>query len=173
MDQHPPSGTTPSTTTDPAAATPSSTTWGAATGPAGPTPTADGDQAAGAWSAAPPPPPPPTGDPFRSQSSGGKRLYRKTEKKLFLGVCSGLAEYFDLDTTIVRAAFVAGSLLVGTGFVLYLVLALVMPAEESLDLDPRIAAQQTVDEAVSEVRRGVDAVTTKARDLTGRKNTTY
>lgn len=48
------------------------------------------------------------------------------EKKIF-GVCSGLANYFDIDPTIVRILFLAGFLLFGTGLLLYLILFFVMP----------------------------------------------
>jgi len=54
-----------------------------------------------------------------------KRLVRG-EKKIF-GVCSGLANYLDIDPTIVRVLFVAGFLLFGTGLLLYLILFFVMP----------------------------------------------
>jgi phage shock protein C len=54
-----------------------------------------------------------------------KRLVRG-EKKIF-GVCSGLANYFDIDPTIVRVLFLAGFLLFGTGLLLYLILFFVMP----------------------------------------------
>jgi phage shock protein C len=54
-----------------------------------------------------------------------KRLY-KSDKKIF-GVCSGLAEYFDMDPTLVRIIFLIALLVFGTGFLLYLILAVVMP----------------------------------------------
>ncbi len=54
-----------------------------------------------------------------------KRLV-KGEKKLF-GVCSGLANYFDMDPTIVRLLFLIAVLVFGTGVLLYIVLAVVMP----------------------------------------------
>lgn len=54
-----------------------------------------------------------------------KRLV-KGEKKIF-GVCSGLADYFDLDPTIVRVLFVIGFLTFGSGLLLYIILAIVMP----------------------------------------------
>jgi phage shock protein PspC (stress-responsive transcriptional regulator) len=54
-----------------------------------------------------------------------KRLV-KGEKKLF-GVCSGVAAYFDIDPTVVRLLFVASVLLFGTGLLLYLIMAIVMP----------------------------------------------
>lgn len=54
-----------------------------------------------------------------------KRLV-KGEKKI-LGVCSGLANYFDMDPTVMRLIFLVALLCFGTGFLLYLILAIVMP----------------------------------------------
>jgi phage shock protein PspC (stress-responsive transcriptional regulator) len=54
-----------------------------------------------------------------------KRLVRG-EKKIF-GVCSGLANYFDVDPTLVRILFVVAFLFAGTGLLLYLVLFIMMP----------------------------------------------
>ncbi|GIL23818.1 MAG: PspC family transcriptional regulator [Bacteroidota bacterium] len=54
-----------------------------------------------------------------------KRLV-KGDKKLF-GVCSGLANYFDLDPTVMRIIFVVAFLFFGTGLLLYLILAIAMP----------------------------------------------
>lgn len=50
----------------------------------------------------------------------------KGEKKLF-GVCSGVANYFDLDATIVRVGFIFAVVLGGTGILAYIILAIVMP----------------------------------------------
>ncbi len=55
-----------------------------------------------------------------------KRLFKSTDKKLF-GVCGGLGEYFDIDPTFVRVLFLAAFLMFGTGLLLYVVLAIVMP----------------------------------------------
>ena len=54
-----------------------------------------------------------------------KRLV-KGEKKLF-GVCSGLANYFDIDPVLVRALFIIAVLMAGTGILAYIVLAIIMP----------------------------------------------
>ena len=56
----------------------------------------------------------------------GKKLYRSNRDKMFLGVCGGLGEYFDVDPTLVRiaAALVCCS---GYGFFVYIVAAIVMP----------------------------------------------
>ena len=54
-----------------------------------------------------------------------KKLQRKEGK--LLGVCAGIAEYMDLDPTIIRLAFVLLFFFAGGGVLLYLILALVMP----------------------------------------------
>lgn len=55
-----------------------------------------------------------------------KKLQRSVDKKIF-GVCGGLGEYFDIDPTIVRIIFLVALIVFGSGFLLYLILALVMP----------------------------------------------
>lgn len=58
-----------------------------------------------------------------------KKLYKsKTDKKL-CGVCGGVAEYFDIDPTVVRLAWVAFTLLGGSGILAYIIAAIVMPVE--------------------------------------------
>ena len=56
-----------------------------------------------------------------------KKLYRsRTNKKLF-GVCGGLAEYFDIDPTVLRLILVLAVVCAGVGLVAYLIAALIMP----------------------------------------------
>jgi len=58
-----------------------------------------------------------------------KTLKKNTHNKMIAGVCAGIADYFDMDPTIVRAAYVLLSVL-STGFpglVVYIILAFVMP----------------------------------------------
>lgn len=57
-----------------------------------------------------------------------KRLLKSKDKKIF-GVCGGLGNYFDIDPTIIRVAFLVGFVIFGSGLVLYLILALLMPNE--------------------------------------------
>lgn len=56
-----------------------------------------------------------------------KRLV-KGEKKLF-GVCSGLANYFEMDPTVMRLLFLVALLVFGTGLLLYVILAIIMPSK--------------------------------------------
>ena len=56
-----------------------------------------------------------------------KKLYRsKTDKKL-CGVCGGLAEYFGIDSTIVRLILVLAVVCAGVGALAYLIAAHVIP----------------------------------------------
>lgn len=56
-----------------------------------------------------------------------KKLYRVQEGKMICGVCAGLAEYFDVDVTLVRLGTVVLSLAVGSGILAYIIAAIVMP----------------------------------------------
>ena len=60
-----------------------------------------------------------------------RRLYRSTDDRMIAGVCAGLAEYIDIDPTIVRLLFVLGLLAGGATFWAYLVMMLVVPEELS------------------------------------------
>jgi len=57
-----------------------------------------------------------------------KRLYRASEKDSMVGgVCAGIAEYFDIDPTIVRLLWVLFIFGMGTGLLAYLILWIVVP----------------------------------------------
>ena len=56
----------------------------------------------------------------------GKKLYRNTENKMLAGVCSGIADYFDIDPTLVRLGWVLFSLLGGSGLLAYIIAAIII-----------------------------------------------
>ena len=59
-----------------------------------------------------------------------RRLYRSRADRTFLGVCSGLGEFLQVDPTILRLLLVAATFLTGPGVVFaYLVMALIVPVE--------------------------------------------
>lgn len=58
-----------------------------------------------------------------------KRLTRSSNKMIG-GVCAGLAEYLDIDPTIVRIVWVLMVLFAGFGILLYVILWLVMPKQQ-------------------------------------------
>ncbi len=57
-----------------------------------------------------------------------KRLYKSRTDKKIDGVCGGIGEYFDIDPTIVRLAFVLFAFL-GGGVLAYIVCMLVIPSK--------------------------------------------
>lgn len=58
-----------------------------------------------------------------------KKLYKSQEDKKLCGVCGGIAEYFDLDSTIIRLAWVLLTVLGGSGLLVYIIAALIMPSK--------------------------------------------
>lgn len=56
-----------------------------------------------------------------------KRLYRSRTDRMIGGVCGGLGEYFGVDPTLLRLAFVLVTLAGGAGILIYLVLLIVLP----------------------------------------------
>lgn len=61
-----------------------------------------------------------------------KKLSRSTTDRMLGGVCGGIGEYFDIDPVIVRVIFVLMGM-AGGGVVFYLILWLVMPADDSIE----------------------------------------
>ena len=56
-----------------------------------------------------------------------KKLYRDEYHKTIGGVCAGLAEYFDIDISIIRLVFIFSTFAGGAGFIAYVVLWIVLP----------------------------------------------
>ncbi len=83
------------------------------------------------------------------KKSDKKKLTRSRTNKKLLGVCGGIAEYLNLDPTLVRIAFVVGVIGSGGPFVLgYLALAFIMPKEPPLSPEERLSIiRDEVDES--------------------------
>ena len=56
-----------------------------------------------------------------------KRLYKSNTDKKVDGVCAGIAEYFNIDPTLIRVAWILLSLFVGSSLLAYIICAIVMP----------------------------------------------
>ena len=61
-----------------------------------------------------------------------KKLQRDTNNKVIGGVCSGLANYFDIDASLVRLLFAFMFLCASAGFWLYIILWIVMPVGQGI-----------------------------------------
>ncbi len=59
-----------------------------------------------------------------------KRLYRVSEGKIIAGVCTGFAEYFNVDVTLIRLLFIAFAFLEGLGILVYLISWIIMPVKK-------------------------------------------
>lgn len=58
-----------------------------------------------------------------------KRLCKSRNNKMLCGVCAGIADYFNMDPTIIRLLTVVLALCVGGGIIAYIIAAIIMPEE--------------------------------------------
>jgi phage shock protein C len=75
-----------------------------------------------------------------------KRLYRSSHNRVFLGVCSGIGEYFNTDPVIIRVIAMILTVITGVipGIIVYLVIALVVPLEGSTMSSPRESLNENI-----------------------------
>lgn len=60
----------------------------------------------------------------------GKRLYRSKKDRMICGVCGGIVNYFNIDPTLVRLAFVLIAMGAGSGILAYIIAAIIIPDED-------------------------------------------
>lgn len=58
-----------------------------------------------------------------------KRLYKINQGKMVDGVCGGIAQYFGLDPTVIRLAWVLFCAMGGSGILAYIIAAIIIPRE--------------------------------------------
>ena len=66
-----------------------------------------------------------------------KKLYKIDQGKIVCGVCGGIAEYFNIDPTLIRLGVVVGSLLFGFGIggiIAYVIAACIMPKKSDVEV---------------------------------------
>ena len=61
-----------------------------------------------------------------------KRLYKSRNDKMLGGVCGGIAEYFDIDPTLVRLGWVLFCALGGSGILAYIIAAIIIPSSPEM-----------------------------------------
>ncbi|WP_040681832.1 PspC domain-containing protein [Methanobrevibacter boviskoreani] len=59
----------------------------------------------------------------------GKKLYRSRDDKFLAGVCGGLADYFNIDSNLIRILWIILILFKGAGLFVYLIAWLIIPEE--------------------------------------------
>jgi phage shock protein C len=72
-----------------------------------------------------------------------KRLVRPRQGRKIAGVCLGVAEYFDVDVTLVRLVWLITSFMTGIGLISYPIAWIVMPEEPLLLAAPAGAQRVT------------------------------
>jgi phage shock protein C len=71
-----------------------------------------------------------------------RRLYKSRADRMLDGVCGGVAEYFGLDSTLVRLAWVLLVLVGGMGVLLYIVAMIIMPVNRGETSAPAVAVRE-------------------------------
>lgn len=62
-----------------------------------------------------------------------KRLYKIEKGKKLDGVCGGIAEYFNIDATLIRLAWILFTACAGCGILAYIIAAIVMPRKSEVE----------------------------------------
>lgn len=65
----------------------------------------------------------------KTKNSKGKRLFRSTKDRMIGGVCGGIAEYLDMDPTVIRLLWVLFTLMGGAGVIAYIIAWIIIPEE--------------------------------------------
>ncbi|MGY5880579.1 MAG: PspC domain-containing protein [Candidatus Thorarchaeota archaeon] len=66
-------------------------------------------------------------------SGGGKGLHRSRNDRMIMGVCGGIAEYYNMDSAVVRVLMFLFTLTV-IGLLGYIIIGLIIPEEQSLSI---------------------------------------
>ena len=76
-----------------------------------------------------------------------KKLYKSSTDKKILGVCGGIAEYFGVDSTIIRIVAVLLALSGGMGFLTYLILGFLVMSDNPKDYNEKDENEKKLIEA--------------------------
>jgi phage shock protein C len=90
-----------------------------------------------------------------------RRIQRSRNERMIAGVAGGLAAYFKIDPLIVRLGFALLALMNGVGILLYLILWLLLPNEDSVAADSRGQVRENVDE----MRATAESAAQRVRDM--------
>jgi phage shock protein C len=86
-----------------------------------------------------------------------KTLHRSSTNRIVFGVCGGLGEYFDVDPILFRIVFILLIFGAGSGVIIYLLLALLMPKDVSSvtvenKIDPTVDVKNRIHELAAELK---------------------
>lgn len=92
-----------------------------------------------------------------------EKLYRSKKNKVLAGVCGGLAEYFNVDATLIRLAWVLAVFFGGSGLVLY-ILAIVIIPEEKIVPEKNTAAAAPAEGDLTEIEQSKETEPAAGKD---------
>jgi phage shock protein C len=92
------------------------------------------------------------------------RIRRSRNERMIAGVAGGLATYFNIDPLLVRLGFALLAFFNGFGILLYLILWLLLPNEDSVAVDSRAQVRESVDE----MRTAAESAAQRVRDMFNR-----
>lgn len=98
-----------------------------------------------------------------------KRIYRNLSDKVVGGVCSGIADYFDIDVAWVRLAFVLSVFASGFGILAYIIAWIVFPKDERSpsEVEAARARLDAVREPGEEAAKRRKAISSGSRNAVG------
>lgn len=112
-----------------------------------------------------------TGPDAKEQPAGSgpspRRLYRIVDGSMICGVCNGIAAYFNVDPTLIRLAFVFLTIFWGTGVLVYLIMAVVVP--EAHTPEEKAAASGSPMTAQEFIRRAKEGYYEAMKNFPSRK----
>ncbi|MBN1427175.1 MAG: PspC domain-containing protein [Anaerolineae bacterium] len=85
--------------------------------------------------------------------TGQKQLTRSREGRILGGICAGLGTYFGVDIVLVRLVFLALALVNGLGVMIYIIMWIVVPDEESRGLAGDEAVRANLSDMAQQLRQ--------------------
>lgn len=95
-----------------------------------------------------------------------KTLYRSEKNKIIGGVCGGLAEYFNIDPSIVRIVFALAFFTEGFGLLLYIILWIILPSYSSIEKDSVEVINENKEEIKEKVVKTAKGIRTEIKSDT-------
>lgn len=95
-----------------------------------------------------------------------KRLYRSKKDRILGGVCGGIAEFFDIDSFVVRTIFILLAFFGGSGFLIYILLWILIPNANSESL----VTEKTIKENTKEMQLKAYELTSSIGKSVEKKN---
>lgn len=90
------------------------------------------------------------------ETKNRKKIYRDKDDYIVAGVCSGIAEYFEIDSTLIRVIFILLTIGGGSGVLIYLILWLIIPKEGGKEM--KVDREKNVKEFTDDVSEKAQSI---------------